>query len=126
MVFQMSLQLTKPQTSTELRGVFHKYMMVLVLVLAISIPIVIGHWRYETQSDSPGLRDFIDGVILSAPFSVGLWLSTTKVGKRFKWITLLLIIPSAVIHGVFFEHLWPVVLFIEGYAIYSLFYKENR
>ena len=92
------------------------------------IPIGVGYWRYQTQSDAPYWGDFVLGLALSSVFSLGLFLSTTKLGRKVRWVSLVLIFISAFPHfgfvGYYGDTVFAVVVLTELYAAYLLF-REN-
>jgi hypothetical protein len=109
---------------------FTAFMKYLIRVLAILMILIIGHWRYHDASPPPeGWRNFVNGMIFAFPFSIGLWLSSFRFGKKHKIITLILMLPSVFIHWMFaheISNLFPyVVVLIECYAAYALFLKRK-
>lgn len=106
---------------------FHKFMRLIVIIVGIVIPVISGYWRYSTTSDpNPLLSGIFFGVICSF-FSSGLWLSVTKVGRRFKWFTLFLILIGMPLHiqaSSYPFYFLPVFILAEFYALYSLFRKR--
>jgi hypothetical protein len=112
--------------SSKAFGVFMRY---LIRVLAVLMIFIIGRWQYYSSSPPPKWSDFVGGMMMAAPFSLGLWLSSFQFGKKYKIITLILMLPSALIHWMFadevFSWFFVVVLFIEAYAVYSLFAQEG-
>ena len=107
---------------------FHKVMNVLVISIGIAVPIVSGYWRYKTTSDpNPLLSGIFFGVICTF-FSLGLWFSVTKIGSRFKWMTLLLLLVGIPLHvqaSSYPFYFLPVFIVAELYAIYLLFRKDR-
>ncbi len=103
----------------------HAFMRFLVFLTAVMIPIGVGYWRYKTLSDSPYWGDFALGLTLSSVFSGGLLLSLTKLGRRFKWVTLAFIVISAFLHfgfvGYYGDAIFTLVVLTELYAVFSLF-----
>jgi hypothetical protein len=105
---------------------FQKLMRFIVIGAGLAVPIFFGYWRYTTTSEANNIRDAIEWGILSVPFSFGLWLSTMQIGKRFRHLTLGLIILSAIVHIIFSVYPFlflPIVVSVEIYAVYTLFGK---
>jgi hypothetical protein len=122
----MNVHASGLQNTGAFRSIFHCPLIWAIRGFSIIAPIIVGQWRYITQSDSPRVGDFILGIVLSTPFSVGPWLATTELGKRIKFFTIFLILTSISMHFLFFEHAWPFALFIEIYAILALFREERE
>jgi hypothetical protein len=105
---------------------FHKFMRFLVVSIGVVIPVVSGYWRYSMTSDpDPLLSGIFFGVICTF-FSLGLWLSVTKFGQRFKWMTLFLLLIGVPLHiqdSSYPFYFLPVFVLAEFYALYSLFRK---
>lgn len=105
---------------------FQKYMPFFIIFIGILIPIFFGIWRYETTSEPNRLRDAISCAVLSTPFSLGLWLSVTKLGRKIRYITLILVVMGALVHFIFPVYplvFIPIVMAVEVYASYLLFRK---
>ncbi len=105
---------------------FQKLMRPVVIGVGFAIPMFFGYWRYSTTSEPNNIQDGIGWGILSVPFSIGLWLSTTQIGRKFRYVTLALIVIGAFVHIVFSVYPFiflPIVVFVEIYSIYSLFRK---
>lgn len=106
----------------------HKFMRFLVISIGIVTPVVSGYWRYSTTSDPNPL---LSGIFLGAIcvfFSLGLWLSVTKVGRRFKWLTLFLLligIPFHIQASSYPFYFLPVFIVAGLYAFYSLFRRQG-
>lgn len=90
----------------------HSYIKILILLAAVAYPLAFGHWRYNSTYGPPKLGDFIDGLVMGSPFSIGLVLSTTRLGKRHKVLTLAMLLPSAAIHFVFPIYTFPHLVFL--------------
>lgn len=116
------------KTPETRRALFHNLMQVIVVGVGLAIPVVFAYWRYRTSSEPNPIQDALGWGILSTPFSGGLWLSLTKIGRKFKWITLLLLLVAAPIHiqiSLYPFFFFPVFLLAEIYAIYFLFRKAT-
>lgn len=100
-----------------------KIMKFFVICVGAAIPFAVGYWRYVTNSE-PTLSDAIGWGFLSALFSSGLWLGVTQFGKRFRYLSLALIVLCSLVHIVFVVYplfFLPLLLIANSYAIYSLF-----
>lgn len=103
-----------------------KALKFVVVGVGILIPIIFGYWRYRTTSEPNMFRDAIGWGFLSIPFSSGLWLSTTRIGKRHRCFSFIFIFLCALVHIIFAVYplfFLPIVVFTYVYAIYSLFEK---
>ncbi len=103
-------------------------MRFLVITTGIAIPVIFGYWRYQTTSEpNPVVQGLWIGS-LSVFFSLGLWLSVTRIGRRLRYLTLLLILLGTIVHFVFAIYpviFVPVVLTMEIYAMLSLFRRNS-
>lgn len=107
---------------------FHRFMKFIINGVGLAIPIVFGYWRYRTTSEPNPVADGIWIGFLSTFFSLGLWLSSTELGRKLKYLTLLLILIGALVHIIFSVYplfFIPIVVSVEIYAACSLFRKTT-
>ena len=105
-------------------------MKILTVAVGIVIPIIFGFWRYQTTSEPNPLFDAVGWGIISVPFSFGLWLSVSSLGKKLKYLTLLLILLGAPLHLMFSDHLHilftPFVGILEIYAAITVIRRKDE
>jgi hypothetical protein len=94
---------------------------------ALIIPLVVGYFQYVDSYQFPKWKVFLSGVIMGIPFSLGIFLSTMPVGKRFRIFTSILIVVSALVRCLL---LVPpptsiLSLAIDLYALWNLFAKRT-
>lgn len=95
---------------------------------AFGIVLVVGYFQYMDSYHFPKWKVFLSGVIMGAPFSLGIFLSTLPFGKRFKFFTSILILFSAIARALL---LVPpptslfIFVFVELYAIVRLLFKRE-
>lgn len=99
----------------------------LISFAALIIPLLVGYFHYVDSYQFPKWKVFLSGVIMGAPFSFGLFLSNSQVGKRFKVFTSLLILLSATVRSLLLlpPQLSIFIFLIEIYAIYCLFVRRE-
>lgn len=105
-------------------------MNALTIAVGIIIPLIFGFWRYETTSEPHRLFDAVGWGVLSVPFSFGLWLSVSSLGKKVRYSTLLLILIGAPLHLIFSDYLHflftPLVGFVEIYAAFNVIRRRDE
>ncbi len=108
-------------------AVFQKVMKILVIGLGFVIPIIFSYWQYQNRYEPTTLFDATVWAITGTPFSCGLWMSVSRLGRRLKYLTLLMLLIGMPFHIMF--SIYPVfflviVVIIEIYAVYLLFKKD--
>jgi hypothetical protein len=90
--------MTTPPLLFQIKNLFLKYADYLTLILIVLIISNITYWTYNTAYPPRGLKDIINGIFWGFLVSIGLLVSTTKIGKKFWYLTFLLMIPSFIAH----------------------------
>ncbi len=94
---------------------------------AFGILLIVGHFQYVDSYQFPKWKVFFSGMIMGAPFSMGMLFSTFPLGKRFKIFTSVLIIFSALVRSLLLVS--PIAGFVfflvELYAIWNLFSRGS-
>lgn len=105
-------------------------MKALTVAVGLIVPLLFGFWRYQTTSETHPLFDAVGWGILSVPFSFGLWLSVSSLGKRLRYLTLLLILLGAPLHLMFSDRLHflftPLVGIVEIYAAFTVIRRRDE
>lgn len=107
----------------------HKILRIFVIAFAILTPIHFGYWRYLDTSNQHKIADGITWCLLSAPFSLGLVLSLTQIGKKIRYLTLFILMVGFLAHFIFviFPLVFiPLLLIANSYAVYALCRKVKR
>tara|TARA_Y100000590_G_scaffold112202_1_gene127978 strand:- start:908 stop:1228 length:321 start_codon:yes stop_codon:yes gene_type:complete len=101
-----------------------------ILFTALITPLIVGYIQYSNTYLFPKWKIFLNGVAWSIPLSLGLILSTLKVGRKFKFLTSIIIIVSTFMRSTMALQLemWIVIpiMLIEIYAVYSLFIEKKN
>ncbi len=108
---------------------FDKFLTLLTVGVGICIPIIYGIWRFRTTSDPHPIASGLFLGVLCTFFSLGLWLSVTSFGRKYKYVVLSLIVLGIPVHLLFFSYpLWflVIVVFAEIYSIYSVFRETKQ
>ncbi len=84
-----------------------------------------GHYWYLTESPPPRPIDFAWGMILSLPFSLGIFTSTLDFGKRFRRTSQTILIVSLGVHALFPIEL-RALLIVDLFAILKLHFGRIR
>lgn len=93
---------------------------------AFGILLLVGYFQYIDSYQFPKWKVFLSGVVMGAPFSLGILLSTLPFGRRFKFFTSILILFSALARALL---LVPppasvfIFIIVELYAIGRLFLR---
>jgi len=90
--------MTTPPLLLQIKNLFLKYADFLTLILVILIISDVTYWIYNTAYPPRGFKDIIKGFFWGFLVSTGLLVSTTKIGKKFWYLTFILMIPSFVVH----------------------------
>lgn len=107
----------------------HKILRIFVIAFAIVTPIHFGYWRYLETSNRNKIADGILWCLLSGPFSLGLILSLTQIGRKIRYITLFILTVGFLAHLIFviFPLVFiPLLLVANSYAVYALCRKMKR
>jgi hypothetical protein len=99
----------------------------LSILFAIGTPLLTGYYQYAGSYQFPKWKIFLGGVILGAPFSLGLLLSAFKLGRNYKVCTAILIFISSAIRSTMLlpsSVAFPIFTF-EIFVICSLFMKRS-
>ncbi len=89
--------------------------------------LIVGYFQYVDSYHFPKWKVFLSGVIMGAPFSLGIFLSTLKLGKRFRISTSVLIIFSALLRSLLLipPSVSIFIFLFELYAVWTLFDKRT-
>lgn len=109
----------------ELHLLNHERGKELTRFAAFGILFVVGYFQYIDSYEFPKWKVFLSGVIMGTPFSLGIFLSTLPIGKRFKFFFSILILFLSIARSLL---LVPppssvLILIIELYAIGRLFIR---
>jgi hypothetical protein len=64
-------------------------------LLAFGVLIIAGYYQYVESYQFPKWKVFLSGIIMAAPFSLGLCLSSTAFGLRYRFFVSSLILFSS-------------------------------
>jgi hypothetical protein len=94
---------------------------------AFGILLITGYFQYVDSYQFPKWKVFLSGMIMGAPFSMGIFLSTFPLGKQFKIFTSVLIIFFAFVRSLLLvSPMAGVFIFlVELYAIWNLFSRGS-
>jgi len=97
-----------------------------IRVSSLVVPLIVGYFQYVDSYQFPKWKVFLSGVIMGAPFSLGIFLSTLTFGKKSKIFASVLILFSALIRSLLLLPLQVsyFVFMIELYAIWKLFARR--
>ena len=84
-----------------------------------------GYYWYLTESPPPRPIDFAWGMILSLPFSLGIFTATLDFGKRFRRTTQAILLVSLGFHALFPIDLRALLL-VDLIAVLKLSYGGIR
>lgn len=108
---------------------FHKLMKRLIVICSIGIPPLSGYGQYLYAYRHPLWKEFLSGVFMGAPFSLGLLLVFLRLPWSFRLVVALWLVFSAlVLHFILLPFSGWVrvpILLVEGYAVYLLV-NRNR
>ncbi len=99
----------------------------IIRLAAFGILLVVGYFQYVDSYQFPKWKVFLSGVVMGAPFSLGIFLSTLPFGRRFRIFTSVLILFSALARSLL---LVPpsasiFIFVIEIYAVWNLLFRGS-
>jgi hypothetical protein len=98
-----------------------------IRLAALGILLMVGYFQYVDSYQFPKWKVFLGGMIMGAPFSLGIFLSTLPFGKRFKIFTSILILFSAFVRSLLLVPP-PASIFIfviELYAVWNVLFRRR-
>ena len=96
-----------------------------IRLAAFGILLIVGYFQYVDSYQFPKWKVFLGGMIMGAPFSWGIFLSTLPFGRRFKIFTSILILFSALVRSILLVPP-PMSIFIfvvDLYAVWNLLFR---
>jgi hypothetical protein len=96
-----------------------------IRLAAFGILLIVGYYQYADSYQFPKWKVFLSGMIMGAPFSLGIFLSTLPLGRRYKIFNSILIVFSALVRSLLLVSPLAsgVIFMVELYAIWNLLFR---
>lgn len=109
------------------RYAVNRFVKKISILIALGTPLLTGYYQYVGSYQFPKWKIFLGGVIMGAPFSLGLLIIAFQFGRKYRICTAILIFISSVIRSTMLlpsSAALPIFTF-EIFVICTLFIKKD-